>query len=150
LREPVEQPLIGPQPGLAQLTELVESTRRAGADVRLTGEVPTGFDPAVELTAYRVVQEALSNAVRHALHAVVEVGVQASRGELEVTVKNGLPPQAVVPAPGSGHGLVGMRERVALVDGTVSTGPTPEGGYLVQAFIPVVKEAVGGDHGHGG
>ncbi|MGW7680709.1 sensor histidine kinase [Kribbella sp. NPDC054772] len=150
LREPVDQPPIGPQPGLAQLTELVESTRRAGADVRLVGDVPTGFDQAVELTAYRVVQEGLSNAVRHASHAVVEVRVQHSAGRLEVTVQNGLPPRAVVPAPGSGQGLVGMRERVALVDGTVSAGPTPEGGYLVQAFIPVVKEAVRGDHGHGG
>ncbi|MFF0341834.1 sensor histidine kinase [Kribbella sp. NPDC004875] len=153
LREPVGQSPMGelePQPGLAQLTELVEGTRRAGADVRLVGDVPTGFDQAVELAAYRVVQEGLSNAVRHASHAVVEVRVQNSGGQLQVTVRNGVPPRAVVPAPGSGQGLVGMRERVALVDGTVSAGPTPEGGYLVQAFIPVVKEAVRGDHGHGG
>ena len=152
LREPVEQPPmgeLGPQPGLEQLAELVESTRHAGADVRLNGEVPTGFDPVVELAAYRVVQEALSNAVRHALNAVVEVVVQQAGGELEVAVKNGPPPQPVASAPGSGHGLIGMRERVALVEGTVSIGPTPDGGYLVRAFIPVGKEAVRGDHGHG-
>ncbi len=150
LREPVEQPQTGPQPGLEQLAELVESTRRAGADVRLVGDVPTGFDPAVELTAYRVVQEGLSNAVRHALHATVEVAVRRTAGELEVMVQNEKPPRVVVPAPGSGHGLTGMRERVALVDGTVSTGPTPEGGYLVRAFIPVVEEVESGDHGVGG
>ncbi|HEY4569114.1 MAG TPA: histidine kinase, partial [Kribbella sp.] len=153
LREPVEQPPTGelePQPGLEQLAELVESTRRAGADVRLVGEVPTGFDPAVELTAYRVVQEALSNAVRHALHSVVEVSVRHSADQLEVTVQNERPPLPVVPAPGSGQGLAGMRERVALVDGTVCAGPTPEGGYLVQAVIPVGREVAGGDQGHGG
>lgn len=150
LREPAEQPRTGPQPGLEQVAELVESTRRAGADVRLVGDVPTGFDPAVELTAYRVVQEGLSNAVRHALHAAVEVAVRRTAGELEVTVQNEKPPRAVVPAPGSGHGLTGMRERVALVDGTVSIGPTPEGGYLVQAVIPVREEMASGDHGLGG
>ncbi|MGZ0152809.1 sensor histidine kinase [Kribbella sp. WER1] len=151
LREPVEQPgELGPQPGLREIPELVESTRRAGADVRLVGEVPSGFDPAVELTAYRVVQEGLSNAVRHALHAVVQVAVRRTAGELEVIVQNAKPPRRVVPAPGSGQGLVGMRERVALVDGTVSAGPTREGGYLVQAVIPVGEEVAGGDYGLGG
>lgn len=140
LREPVDHTQtaeLGPQPGLEQVPELVESARRAGADVRLVGDVPTGLDPAVELTAYRVVQEGLSNAVRHALHAAVTVAVRRTAGELEVTVQNEKPPRPVVPAPGSGQGLRGMRERVALVDGTVSAGATPDGGYLVQAFIPV-------------
>lgn len=153
LREPVEQSPIGelgPQPGLEELADLVESTRRAGADVRLTGEVPTGFDQMVELTAYRVVQEGLSNAVRHAPHAAVEVSVRQSGHELEVTVHNTPPPGSPTPAPGSGHGLTGMRERVALVEGTVSAAPTPEGGYLVQAIIPVRQEVTSGDHGHGG
>ena len=152
LREPVEQPPmgeLGPQPGLADLADLVESTRRAGADVRLTGEVATGFDQTVELTAYRVVQEALSNAVRHAPHAAVEVSVKRSGRELEVTVHNTKPPGSPTPVPGSGHGLTGMRERVALVEGTVSAAPTPEGGYLVQAIIPVGQEVASGDHGHG-
>ncbi|MET9315923.1 histidine kinase [Kribbella sp. NPDC003505] len=150
LREPVQQTgELGPQPGLDQLAELVESTRRAGADVQLVGEVPSGFDPAVELTAYRVVQEGLSNAVRHALHAAVQVAVRRRSGELEVTVQNAKPPRPVVPAAGSGHGLTGMRERVALLDGTVSAGPTPDGGYLVHAVIPVGEEVASGDHSHG-
>ncbi|MER7245664.1 histidine kinase [Kribbella sp. NPDC000426] len=153
LREPVEQPPmgeLGPQPGLGELADLIESTRRAGADVRLTGEVPTGFDQTLELTAYRVVQEALSNAVRHAPHAVVEVAVKRTGDELEVTVHNTPPPGGPAAAPGSGHGLTGMRERVALVEGTMSAAPTPEGGYLVQAIIPVGQEVASGDHGHGG
>ncbi|MEU4192489.1 histidine kinase [Kribbella sp. NPDC026611] len=143
LREPLEQPPIGelgPQPGLDQLRELIVSTSQAGADVRLESEVPTGFDPAVELTAYRVVQEALSNAVRHAPRSVVTVAVKVVGQELEVTVQNSRPAANQPAAPGSGHGLVGMRERVALVDGTMSVGPTPEGGYLVQAYLPVEKE----------
>ncbi|HET6740151.1 MAG TPA: histidine kinase [Kribbella sp.] len=152
LREPEERPAeLGPQPGLQDVAALVESTRRAGADVRLvSGDLPTPLDPAVELTAYRVVQEALSNAVRHALHATVEVAVRRTSAELEVTVQNEKPPRPVVPAPGSGQGLRGMQERVALVDGTVSAGPTPEGGYLVQALIPVGTEVASGDHGAGG
>lgn len=150
LREPVEQPpKLSPQPGLDQLPELVESTRRAGADVRFEGDVPGGIDPAVGLTAYRVVQEALSNAVRHAPKSTVVVEVRRSADHLVVTVQNG-PPGASPASAGSGHGLIGMRERVELVEGTVSAGPTPEGGYLVEVSIPVGTEVASGDHGHGG
>jgi signal transduction histidine kinase len=132
---------LGPQPGLERLEELVAGTRRAGADVRLEAEVPVGLDPAVELNAYRVVQEAISNAVRHAPKAVVQVAVRVIGGELRLTVVNG-PARADVPvAPGSGHGLIGMRERVALVDGTFHAGPTADGGYLVEVAIPMSDEA---------
>jgi signal transduction histidine kinase len=131
---------LGPQPGLERLEELVAGTRRAGADVRLEAEVPVGLDPAVELNAYRVVQEAISNAVRHAPKAVVQVAVRVIGGELRLTVVNG-PARADVPvAPGSGHGLIGMRERVALVDGTFHAGPTADGGYLVEVAIPMSDE----------
>jgi signal transduction histidine kinase len=139
LREPTEQEL-GPQPGLDQLRELIAATGAAGAEVRVEGDIPSGFDPAVELTAYRVVQEALSNAVRHAPGAVITVALRKDEGQLEVTVANSRPQQDQQVAPGSGHGLVGMRERVALVEGTVSTGATPEGGYLVHARLPVETE----------
>ena len=144
----MEQPPLGelgPQPGLDQVAELVASTRRAGADVRLEAAVPTGLDPAVELTAYRVVQEALSNAVRHAPGSVVRVDVQRVGDALEVKVTNGMAREAVPAGQGSGHGLVGMRERVALVEGTVNAGPTPEGGYLVAVSIPVGTEVASGD-----
>jgi signal transduction histidine kinase len=153
LREPMEQPPIGelgPQPGLAQLPELVASTRSAGADVRIDGEVPAGLDPAVELTAYRMVQEALSNAVRHAPKSAVVVAVRRTGAELAVSVRNTAPRSAALEGSGSGQGLVGMRERVALVDGTLSTGPTPGGGYLVEASIPIRQEVAGGDPDLGG
>ncbi|MEU4607257.1 sensor histidine kinase [Kribbella sp. NPDC023972] len=153
LREPLEQPPLGelgPQPGLEQLEELVASTRQAGADVRLEAGVPTGLDPAVELTAYRVVQEALSNAVRHSPRSSVQVTVRRDGGELTLEVRNGPAQSDERPVRGSGQGLVGMRERVALLDGTVSAGPTPEGGYLVEASIPVGEEVASGDQGAGG
>ncbi|MEV0289971.1 sensor histidine kinase [Kribbella sp. NPDC050820] len=135
---------LGPQPGLEQLPELVATTRRAGADVRLDEGVPSGLDPAVELAAYRIVQEALSNAVRHAPKSVVQVTVRRDDHALKLTVRNG--PGQSAGQPGSGQGLVGMRERVALLDGSVSNGPTPEGGYLVEAVIPV-EEVASGDPG---
>jgi signal transduction histidine kinase len=150
LREPVEQPALGPQPGLDELAELVASTRRAGADVELESHLPTGLDPAVELTAYRVVQEALSNAVRHAPGSVVRVDVRTAGDALEVKVTNGVAREAAPDGQGSGHGLVGMRERVALVEGTVNAGPTPEGGYLVAVSIPVANEVASGDQRAGG
>ncbi|MEV0801644.1 histidine kinase [Kribbella sp. NPDC050281] len=149
--QPLEQPPIGelgPQPGLEQLDELVAGTRRAGADVQLESAIPDGLDPAVELTAYRVIQEALSNAVRHAPEAAIRVKVRRSGGDLAIRVWNS--PGMAQPTPGSGHGLVGMRERVALVDGVVSTGATPEGGYLVEVALPVGEVAASGDQGAGG
>ncbi|WP_460662435.1 sensor histidine kinase [Kribbella swartbergensis] len=156
---PTQPPLgeLGPQPGLEQIEELVETTRQAGADVRLDGGVPSGLDPAVELAAYRVVQEALTNAVRHSPRSVVRVTVRRDGGELTLRVWNG-PAAAGGESEGGaaeqvardGHGLVGMRERVGLLDGTVRAGATPGGGYLVEALIPVGEEVVGGDQGVGG
>ncbi|MFI7063217.1 histidine kinase [Kribbella sp. NPDC050124] len=139
---------LGPQPGLEQLSELVATTRRAGADVRLDDGVPSGLDPAVELAAYRIVQEALSNAVRHAPKSTVQVTVRREGHALTLTVRNG--PGRGAGQPGSGQGLVGMRERVALLDGSVSTGPTPEGGYLVEVSIPVGEVVASGDQSAGG
>jgi signal transduction histidine kinase len=159
--QPREQPPmgeLGPRPGLEQLAVLVASTRQAGADVRLDDGVPTGLDPAVELAAYRVVQEAISNAVRHSPESAVQVTVRREGDDLTLTVRNspGRSDSQMVPwvddlaAAGSGLGLVGMRERVALLDGMVSAGPTPEGGYLVEASIPLGEEVARADQGAGG
>ncbi|MFI5706292.1 sensor histidine kinase [Kribbella sp. NPDC051620] len=126
---------LGPQPGLADLAELIATTRRAGADVRLEVESLPGLDPAVELTAYRVVQEGVSNAVRHAPGAMVEVGVRRIGSELIVSVVNG-PADAAV-GSGSGHGLVGMRERVGLLDGRFRAAPSADGGYRVEVVLPL-------------
>lgn len=156
---------LGPQPGLADLAELVAGTRRAGADVRLEVEPVAELDPAIELTAYRVVQEAVSNAVRHAPGATVEVSVRRRRAEdareggdvgdgLIVQVVNGSVPSQDASSEGvagqdvraagvaGGHGLVGMRERVGLLGGWFRAGATGDGGFVVEAVIPWEGEEV--------
>ncbi|MDJ1640976.1 sensor histidine kinase [Streptomyces pakalii] len=129
-----------PQPGLDRLQQLVEATVRAGLPVELSlaadlGEVPS----AVDLSAYRIVQEALANVVRHAPGARTQVSVRASPGHLNVLVVNGPAPKPASPleSTGTGHGLVGMRERVRLTGGTLDTGPLPDGGFRVAARMPL-------------
>jgi signal transduction histidine kinase len=131
-----------PQPALADVDALVDSARRAGADVTLEmssaeGRVP----PVVGLAAYRIVQESLSNAGRHAPGAPIRVAVHEGPLHVRVGVDNGparLP--ATVGSPGGGgHGLAGMRERVALLGGRLSAGPRPDGGFAVRAELPVAR-----------
>lgn len=130
-----------PQPGLADLERLVDSTRQAGIPVQLAvADLPDPPPGTVDLTAYRVVQEALSNVVRHAPGAATRVEVSATPSGLSLRVING--PAGPEPAaePGArrtGHGLAGMRERVAMLDGEMSAGPRPEGGFAVEALLPV-------------
>ncbi|MFH9420667.1 sensor histidine kinase [Streptomyces sp. NPDC017529] len=138
-------PEKAPQPGLAQLPKLVEGTVRAGVPVELAlPDEPVALAPAVDLSAYRIVQEALANVVRHAPGAStrVSVTVDAAGGRLTVLVVNSAPPRAVPPleTSGTGHGLVGMRERVRLVDGTLDTGPLPDGGFRVAAQLPITAK----------
>jgi signal transduction histidine kinase len=105
--------------------------------VRVVGD-QRPLPSAVELSAYRILQEALSNALRHApgASAAVEVGYEPER--LRLRVRNDPPPAPGTPAPGApGHGIVGMRERVAMLGGTLSAGPTADGGYLVEAVLPL-------------
>ncbi|MGA5216169.1 sensor histidine kinase [Streptomyces cinereoruber] len=136
---------LAPQPGLDRLQQLVEATVRAGvpAELRLAadlGEVPQ----AVDLSAYRIVQEALANVVRHAPGAATRVSVRADEGWLTVLVVNGpsLEEGSAVErgASGTGHGLVGMRERVRLTGGSLDTGPLPDGGFRVAARLPLRSE----------
>jgi signal transduction histidine kinase len=122
---------LAPQPGLADLEELAASSRAAGVPVRLTVSGDLDLPPGVQLAAYRLVQEALSNVLRHAPGAPADVSVSRGAEALLVTVTN---PGPAGPA-GRGHGLVGMRERVAAVGGTVSAGPEP-GGWRVAARLP--------------
>ncbi|MEU9303736.1 histidine kinase [Streptomyces sp. NPDC048269] len=130
-----------PQPGIDRLQQLVEATVRAGQPVELSlaagaaGAAP----PAVDLSAYRIVQEALANVVRHAPGARTRVSVTVDEGEVLVLVVNGPARNAVVALEGSGtgHGLVGMRERVRLTGGTLDTGPLPDGGFRVAARLPL-------------
>ncbi|MBY8871765.1 sensor histidine kinase [Micromonospora sp. PLK6-60] len=134
----LEAPLA-PTPGLADLPALVERTRSAGVpvelDVRGDGTVPEG----VGLSAYRIVQEALTNVLRHAGSARCRVEVRAAPGELCLTVTDDGRPKAGVPA--GGQGLVGMRERVALYRGEFAAGPGPDGGFQVRARLPYGEPA---------
>ncbi|PRH80413.1 two-component sensor histidine kinase [Streptomyces solincola] len=127
-----------PQPTLADLDGLLANVRDAGLTVEaaVTGarrELPQG----VELSAYRIVQEALSNALRHAPGAEARVEVSYVLGGLGLRVVNGPPRGLVKPSPGAGHGITGMRERVAMLDGEMTAGPTEDGGYEVAAWLPV-------------
>ncbi|MEU9160745.1 sensor histidine kinase [Streptomyces sp. NPDC048424] len=130
-----------PQPGIDRLQQLVEATVRAGQPVELSlaagaaGAAP----PAVDLSAYRIVQEALANVVRHAPGARTRVSVTVDEDDVLVLVVNGPARDAVVEleSSGTGHGLVGMRERVRLTGGTLDTGPLPDGGFRVAARLPL-------------
>lgn len=95
------------------------------------------LEPGLELTAYRVVQEALTNALKHAPGAPVRVVVEYAPDCVHVSVEDDGSPSAPRPADSGGRGLVGMRERVALYDGELVTGPRPAGGFAVAARLPV-------------
>jgi signal transduction histidine kinase len=126
-----------PQPGLDQLPGLVDEAREsAGAGCRLiVSGAPVAVDPGVGLAAYRIVQEALTNARRHAPGAAVDVEVRYRDGEVRLSIRdNGPGPQPALPA--GGHGLPGMRERAAAVGGELRAGAATVGGFLVQARLP--------------
>ncbi|GAA1513490.1 sensor histidine kinase [Streptomyces synnematoformans] len=127
-----------PQPTLDRLGELADAVRRAGVEVaaRTTGK-PYALPPGVELSAYRIVQEALSNVVRHAPGARARVEVGYRPAGLTVRVVNTAPERAAPPWAGAGHGLLGMRERAAMLGGELAAGTTPDGGYEVTAMLPV-------------
>jgi signal transduction histidine kinase len=133
-----------PQPGLKQLNELLDESRDAsGAGTRLiVWGTPATFDPGVELAAYRIVQEALTNARRHAPGAAVDVELHYAADALLLRIRdNGPGPAPAVPA--GGNGLLGMRERAAAVGGELTTGPAAGGGFLVVASLPGTGEADG-------
>ncbi|RSS56085.1 sensor histidine kinase, partial [Streptomyces sp. WAC06614] len=123
-----------PQPSLAQLDALLVSVRAAGlpATLRVEGTVRP-LSPGVELSAYRIVQEALSNVLRHAPGAQTGVALTYTRDALHLRVLNALAEVPARPSPGSGHGLTGMRERTTMLGGELVAGPTPAGGYEVAA-----------------
>ncbi|MFF2007480.1 sensor histidine kinase [Streptomyces sp. NPDC058195] len=127
-----------PQPTLAQLDGLLANVREAGleSEKTITGavrELPQG----VELSAYRIIQEALSNTLRHAPGATARVEIGYVLGGVGLRIVNGPPTGPVQPSQGAGHGITGMRERVAMLNGEMTAGATGEGGYEIAAFIPV-------------
>ena len=130
------EPTRDPQPSLAGLNELVETARAAGSPVMLTleGAVDT-LPPGVDLCAYRILQEALTNVRRHAPGAAVEVKLECGPDAVHLLVRDH-GPGADSPDP-DGHGLLGMRERAIMVGGTLSAGPAVGGGFAVEAELPV-------------
>ncbi|MCT9091123.1 sensor histidine kinase [Streptomyces sp. ASQP_92] len=137
--EPSGRAPLAPSPGLADLEELVTVTADAGVrvDLRRSGEQrPLPVD--IDLSAYRIVQEALTNVVRHAGTAACRVAVDYGDGELTVDiVDNGR--GTTEDGPPHGFGIVGMRERVALLNGRITAGPRPEGGFRVTARLPLAE-----------
>ncbi|MFH9732827.1 sensor histidine kinase [Streptomyces sp. NPDC017260] len=126
-----------PQPTLDRLDALVENIRAAGLTVTTeTSGTRRPLPPGVELSAYRIVQEALSNVLRHAPGATARVHLTYLPIGLRVDVTNTRPQRAPAPSDGAGHGLLGMRERVAMLDGTLTACSLPDGGYQVAAFLP--------------
>jgi signal transduction histidine kinase len=142
LREPDEEPELNPQPGLGEVPALAESVRAAGLPVRLVIDGDEAALPAaVDVSAYRIVQEALTNVLKHAgcAHAEVRVCYVEDAVTIEVT-DDGPGLDAADPvwaeATQGGRGLTGMRERVALFGGDLRAGPRPDGGFTVRARLP--------------
>jgi signal transduction histidine kinase len=132
-----------PQPGLGQLNELIDLARdasAAGTRLILSG-APVTLDPGVELAAYRIIQEALTNARRHAPGAAVDVELHYAGPVLRVRVRDNGPGPSPAPPLASGHGLAGMRERAATIGGDLRTGRAVGGGFLVEATLPAAAEA---------
>jgi signal transduction histidine kinase len=132
---------LAPAPGLDRLDDLVASARTAGLPVRLTvSGRPRDLPSTVEVTAYRVVQESLTNVLKHALDPTrVHVMVRWGGDDLAVQIDDDGRRSAPA-APTGGHGLIGMRERLALFGGELSAGPEPAGGWRVRALLPCAEE----------
>jgi signal transduction histidine kinase len=141
----------GPQPGLDQVPALIDRVRGAGLDAELsvTG-TPRPRPPGLDLAAYRIVQEALTNVIKHAGPARTDVHVEYRPRELRITVADNGRPADADPAPGQppghgGRGLIGLRERIAIYRGELDAGPRPGGGWQVRARIPFEPVADGQD-----
>ena len=139
LRGDEHETRLAPQPGISEIASLVEQVRAVGlpVDVVVEGK-PQALAPGVDLAAYRVVQEALTNVLKHAGAARARVSIRYGQSALELTVTND---GHVAPNGRVGHGLIGMRERVALYGGELSAGPRSGGGYAVRATLPFDAEA---------
>jgi signal transduction histidine kinase len=141
-----ETPGTAPTPGLDDLDSLLESARSGGVTVthKITGR-PRPLPAGVDLSAYRIVQEGLSNAMRHAPGSTVQVSCYYGEAALVIEVRNsgGAPGTRVlasaddVRSRGAGHGIIGMRERATMLGGHLSVGPTKEGEFLVTAALPL-------------
>lgn len=141
LRDHQHEPSLNPQPGMAGLPRLIGQFRDAGLPVEVDVEgdqVP--LPPGIDLSAYRIVQEALTNTLKHAQPARASVHVRYRSATLELEVVDDGTSSTHDDGRGSGHGLIGMRERAAIYGGAFTAGPRPGGGYAVRARLPVGGE----------
>jgi signal transduction histidine kinase len=132
-------PALAPQPGMADLDGLIDRVREAGlpVELRIEGQ-PRGLPPGVDLAAFRIVQEALTNALKYSGLAHTDVILDYRDRELKLEVLDeGTAGQRAKDGPEPGRGLVGMRERVALFGGMLEAGPRLSGGYAVRAWLPL-------------
>ena len=130
---------LGPQPGLDELDELVSTVRAAGLPVEIVrAGTARPLPEGVDLTAFRVIQEALTNALKHAGRANAVVSIRYDDADVLIEVADD--GRGETTPPGVGHGLIGMRERVAIFGGHLETGPRPGGGFVVRATIPTDAE----------
>jgi signal transduction histidine kinase len=140
LRDPDEAPALAPQPTLSRVKELVANARETGlpVDLEIEGQ-PVPLPAGVDLTAYRLVQEGLTNTIKHAAahHADVRVRYDTDHVEIEVSDDGQGGDGADTALNGGGHGLVGMRERVSIYGGDLEAGPRAEGGFRLRARLPV-------------
>jgi signal transduction histidine kinase len=129
---------LAPQPGLAELGQLIGRVRATGMQVDLaeTG-LPRLLAPGSDLAAYRVVQEALTNAAKHAAGAAAQVRIAYHPPDLIVEVDNGAGRRSLAAANGNGRGLMGLHERLAACGGRLNAGPRDDGGFRVRAVIPL-------------
>ncbi len=139
LRAPGDAPRT-PAPGLGRLPELVEQAASAGLTVEVEGE-PPALPPGTDLAAFRIVQEALTNVVRHSGSRHARVGLAREGGALRLRVDDDGPATGAE-AGGSGNGLAGMRERAAALGGTIEAGPRPDGGFRVLALLPIGPDSL--------
>jgi signal transduction histidine kinase len=148
LRQTDEPDIPFPAPGLAQVGDLIASARTAGLPVTLTVTGSPGPLPdETDLAAYRIVQESLTNAIRHAGPASATVSLAFTGTELAIEVTdNGLGSPVAAESSGGGHGLPGMRERAASVGGSLQAGPAPGGGFRVAARLPLRGQPPDGGH----
>jgi signal transduction histidine kinase len=139
LRDPDEEAELAPQPGTGELDALAASVRAAGLPVNLViDDDLAGLPAAVDVSVYRIVQEALTNVLKHAGPARAEVTIACEQDTVTIEVTdNGTGPPGNR-SPGDGHGLAGMRERAAVFGGELAAGPRPGGGYAVRARLPLV------------
>lgn len=138
LRTPGDAPR-SPAPGLDRLPELTEQAKSVGLTVDITTEgAPAALSPGTDLAAFRIVQEALTNIVRHSGSRAARVLLHYAPGALEIRVDDDGPATSRPGEPaGGGNGLIGMRERAAALGGTIEAGPRPDGGFRVRARIPL-------------